>query len=45
METAYDEAFNAKVATEHKLEDKEKALALCDQDISSLCRYSANPMS
>ncbi len=39
METSYDEAFSALIATEHKLEEKEKALAVCDQDISSLCRY------
>jgi len=38
MESSYDEAFTALIATEHTLEDKEKALAACEQDISSLCR-------
>ncbi len=38
METQYDEAFTALIATEHKLEEKEKLLATCEQDISSLCR-------
>ena len=38
MESQYDEASSALIATEHKLEEKEKLLAVCEQDISSLCR-------
>lgn len=38
MESQYDTAFEQLIATEHKLEEKEKLLAVTDQDISSLCR-------
>ena len=40
MEASYDEASNKLIATEHKLEEKEKLLAICEQDIFSLCRYT-----
>ena len=38
MESQWDTAFEAMIATEHKLEEKEKAAAIADQEISSLCR-------
>lgn len=38
MEASYDDASNKLIATEHKLEEKEKLLGICEQDIFSLDR-------
>ena len=38
MEASYDESSTKLIATEHKLEEKEKLLAVCEQDIFNLCR-------